>query len=267
MYDCIVIGKGPCGISCAIYLKRFNYNVLVIGKDFGSLEKANLIENYYGVGKVKGIDLANNGVKQAEDLGIEVLSEEVIKIDGLSVETNKATYQTKSIFLATGRNKLVEIEGIDDKYVSYCAICDGFFYRNKKIAIIGSGAYMKSELDILKQFTNDITIFSDGKGNVENAINGKIERLFYDDKKNIVVDGNIYSFDGIFIANEATGANLSKHLGIIMKNNLIVTNDFMTNIRGIFAGGDATLGISQVAKAVSDGASASFYINKFLKEE
>ena len=81
MFDTIIIGNGPAGISAAIYLKRFNYNPLVIAKDNGALGKSSYIDNYYGISHIKGTDLIDAGVKQARELGIEVLNDEVLSIE------------------------------------------------------------------------------------------------------------------------------------------------------------------------------------------
>ena len=167
MYDVIIIGQGPAGISCAIYLKRYNLNPLVIAKDYGALEVNSMIENYYGIKSIDGQELIKSGIDQAKELGIDIINEEVINIEtypSFEVVTAKNKYQTKSIFLATGKSRskiyakgFKELEG---KGISYCATCDGFFYRKKRIGIIGSGDYMLSELDVLRNFTNDIIIFS-----------------------------------------------------------------------------------------------------------
>lgn len=269
MYDCIIIGKGPAGISAAIYLKRLNYNVLVIGRDFGSLAKAEKIENYYGFESISGIDLANLGVKQANRLGIDVLTEEVIEITDLTIKTNKNTYTAKSIFLATGLSTNPNIKGIDKANVSFCAICDGFFYRNKKLAIIGSGDLMIHEKSILENFTKDITIFTNNNdASYDNQVSGVIEGIsILDDKKIISVNNKKYEFDQVFIAIKSDSNSLAKHMGLIMKDNKIVVDNYKTNIKGVFAGGDITLGFNQVSRAVADGANASIAINKFLKSE
>ena len=268
MYDCIIIGKGPAGISCAIYLKRFNKNVLVIGKDYGSLGRASVIENYYGVGKISGFDLAKKGEEEAINLGIEVVTDEVIEIDGLTVKTKDNTYDAKSIFLATGKSNKVNILGINVCQVSYCATCDGFFFRKKKIALIGSGEYMLHELDVLKNFTSDITVFTNTNDSTE-FVSGKITKLYTKDGKKVIeVNNNAYEFDGIFIAANNDSLSISKHLGLLMdENNKIIVENYKTNISGIFAGGDAIDGLDQVSTSVSDGAKAAIEINKFLKEE
>ena len=269
MYDCIVIGKGPAGISCAIYLKRFNKNVLVIGKDFGSLEKAKSIDNYYAVEKISGLELAKKGVEQAINLGIEVITDEVLEIDNLTVKTKTKEYETKSIFLATGKSNKANINGINDCPVSFCATCDGFFFRKKKLALIGHGDFMEHELDVLKNFTSDITIFSNENSNYNNSVNGKIEKLFVNnDKKCIFVNNETYEFDGIFVATNNDSLAIAKHMGLLTdKDNKFEVDNYKTNIKGIFAGGDAISGLDQVSTSVSDGAKAAVEINKFLKEE
>ena len=99
MLDCIIIGMGPCGISCATYLKRANKDVLVIGKDLGALSKASEIENYYAVGKISGEKLATKGLKEAISLGINCLHDEVLAIEyldnGYKVITKKNSYESK----------------------------------------------------------------------------------------------------------------------------------------------------------------------------
>ena len=259
MYDCIVIGKGPSGISCAIYLKRFNKNVLVIGKDYGSLGRAKVIDNYYGVESISGLELAKKGEEQAKNLGIEVITDEVLEIEDLTIKTKNNSYQAKSIYLATGKANNANIPGINDVVVSYCAICDGFFYRKKKIALIGSGDYLNHELEVLKNFTSDITVY-------DNLTDLKLKSVF--GKKVVISKGIEEIFDGIFIALNNDSLAISKHLGILMDdNNKFITDNFKTNIKGIFAGGDSITGLDQVSTAVSDGAKAAIEINKFLKEE
>lgn len=280
IYDAIVVGFGPAGISCAIYLKRFNRDVLVIGKDYGALENDSYIDNYYGINHIKGSDLIDKGILQAKELGIEVIKDEVLEINqGLefSVECKDHIYKSKTIFLATGKTRSrVKIENIDiyeGKGISYCAICDGFIYRGKKIGIIGSGEYMKKELETLSRFSKDITVFTNGeKTDVENypVINEEILSFFGDKKlKGLKTINSEYELDGVFIAvGSANTLSFAKHIGLIIdeKNNLEVDN-YQTNIEGIFAGGDAIGGLLQIVKAASDGAHAALEINKYLKNK
>ena len=277
IYDSIIIGKGPAGISAAIYLKRYGHNPLVIGKDGGALEKAHLIENYYGIESITGNDLIESGINQAKRLGIEVLTEEVVDIsffDNLTVTTKENVYQAKTIVLALGasRNRYVKA----DKYegVSYCATCDGFFYRKKRLALIGNSSYMKHELEVLENISKDITIFTDGlELEVEvnpdiKVITDKITDIQGDERiRTIIAGDNVVDIDGAFIAKgNASGFTIAKHLGIALDNNsIVVDGDYMTNIPGIFACGDIIGGLLQVSKAVSDGALCASGVNKFLK--
>ena len=277
IYDSIIIGKGPAGISAAIYLKRYGYNPLVIGKDGGALEKAHLIENYYGIESITGNDLIESGINQAKRLGIEVLTEEVIDIsffDNLTITTKDNVYQAKTIVLALGasRNRYVKADKFEG--VSYCATCDGFFYRKKKLALIGNGSYMKHELEVLENISKDMTIFTDGlplevEVNPEiKVITDKITDIIGDERIRTIVAGDErVDIDGAFIAKgNASGFTIAKHLGIALDNNsIIVDKDYMTNIPGIFACGDIIGGLLQVSKAVSDGAQCATGVNKFLK--
>lgn len=147
MYDIIIIGAGPAGISAALYAKRANSNILVLYNESTSLSKAEKIDNYYGFpGGITGEDLYENGIKQAEKLGIEIKKKEVIQIENLgntfNVKTENGNYEAKSIILSTGNKKVrPNIKGVKEfegKGISYCAICDAFFYRKKNVAVIGN---------------------------------------------------------------------------------------------------------------------------------
>lgn len=147
MYDVIVIGAGPAGISASLYAKRANLKVLILYHGETALEKAEMIDNYYGFpGGITGKELYESGIKQAEELEIEIEETEVIQLENLgktfNVKTTDKIYETKSIILSTGNKKLKpNIPGInkfEGKGISYCAICDAFFYRKKNVAIIGN---------------------------------------------------------------------------------------------------------------------------------
>ena len=154
MRDVIIIGKGPAGISAAIYLKRGNLDVLVVGKDKGSLQKAEAIENYFGFPEaISGSELLDRGVKQAERLGVEILTDEVVGIkqeETFILQTSNSELETRSILIATGMSrtglKVKGFETLSGKGISFCAVCDGFFYKGKSLAVIGNGDYAASEM-------------------------------------------------------------------------------------------------------------------------
>jgi thioredoxin reductase (NADPH) len=281
MYDSIVIGQGPAGVTCAIYLKRYNLNPLVIGKDFGALETKTVIDNYYGIAHIDGKELIQKGINQAKDLGIEFYNDEVISLDifdGLKVICKNKTFETKSIFIATGkeRTKLIlpNLKNFEGKGISYCATCDGFFYKKKRIGIVGDGAYMLSELEVLKKFSDDVFVFTNGKDlEVDNTktYKEKIKDVYGSDTLQGVelIDGTKVDLDGLFIAVGSAGAlSFGKHLGLELddKSNIVVKN-YMTNIDGIFAGGDAIGGLLQVSKATGDGAQAALMIKNYLQKK
>ncbi len=282
MLDCVVIGMGPAGIASSIYLTRYGLDVLVIGKDLGALTMAKEIENYYAHEKISGKELAMKGLKSAIDLGVKVVHDEVISIDflssGYSVKTTKQEYETKTIMIATGkvRNSFPLAKKYEGKGVSYCATCDGFFYKKKKIGIVGYNEFMLHELNYLLPLTSDITVFTNGNElSVEIPegiilVKDKITALDGNNLLDTVICGdNKYSVDGLFIALGSQNAfTLAKHLGLEIKdNNLVVDENFMTNIPGIFAGGDVIGGLLQVVKAASDGAIAANSINKYIREQ
>lgn len=281
MYDTIVIGRGPAGISCAVYLKRYNLNPLIIAKDNGALAEASSIENYYGFKNIPGNELAEIGIAQAKALDIPMVDAEVVNIEYVGhyvVSTPTQSYEAKSVFLAMGKKKAVlpikNRNKFDGVGVSYCAICDGFFFRGKKIGLVGSGAYMEQEYSVLKNFSQDLTIFTNGEelnNEFPNAkiVKEKITDLVGDDRLSSVLCGeNSYDIDGLFIAlGTQSGMSLAYHLGIALddKGNLKVDSNYQTNIPGVFAGGDVIGGFLQVAKATSDGAIASLSIKKYLE--
>lgn len=284
MFDAIVIGKGPAGISAAIYLARANRKVLVIGKGIGALEKADKVDNYYGfTHTISGEELSNQGIQQAKRLGIEIINDEVTsikKVNAFTVKTPNNTYHAKSVFLASGKQRTgVKVKGFREfqgKGISFCAVCDGFFYRDKELALIGSGDYAAHEYEQLRSFTKNITVFTDGNKDISklfpsdaNIVYDKITEIIGDVKAEGILTSNdkSYSVDGIFVAIGTAGAtNFAKTLGIIVdKDNIVVDENFMTNLDGLFAGGDCIGGLAQIAKSVSDGAIAATNMIRYIK--
>ena len=281
MYDVIILGAGPAGISASLYTKRANLKTLILYNDKSGLEKASLIENYYGFKNgITGEELYNTGIEQAKNIGVEVLKEEVVKIENniehFNVVTTRNEYQAKNLILATGnkknRPKIKGIEKFEGKGVSYCAICDGFFYRNRSVAVLGSGNYAISETNELINIADNITILTNGKEAPEfRADNVKvdtkeIEEIDGEDKVEEVKfkDGTTIKTDGIFVAEGVAGSSeFAKKLGIITQKDKIVVNENMeTNIKGIYACGDCTGGLLQVSKAVYEGAKAGLEVIK-----
>ncbi len=287
MYDVIIIGKGPAGISASLYIKRANLSVLIIGKDEGALKKAQKVENYYGI-VGSGEDILKAGEKQAIDLSIEILTEEVLSIDynknfivTTTSKRNNTEYEAKSVIIATGVNRpLPYIKGLkefENKGISYCAICDAFFYKGKNVAVLGSGQYALHEAKYLQNIANKVYILTNGQNN-KLEIDDNIE-ICEDDIEEILGDDTIKAIkfknnseiqiDGLFIANGvASSVDLAKKIGAKTESNRIIVDEKMqTTIKGLYSAGDCTGGLLQISKAVYEGAKAGTEIIKFLKEE
>jgi len=284
LYDSIIIGKGPAGITAAIYLKRAKFNCLVIGKDEGNLARADKIENYYGVKEnITGLELINKGIEQAKELDVEITDEEVISIEDngiFKVKTRDNMYESKSIVIATGVNRkkpiIKGIKEFEGKGISYCAICDAFFYKNKDVAILGNGDYALNEAKELLPIVNSITVLTNGKELVQNrdiTVNEVTKEIkaFNGDRyiENVeFVDNTKMNIDGIFIAEGiASSTDLARRLGVITdKEHILVNDDMETNVKNVYAAGDCTGGILQIPKAVYQGMAAGLSIIRNFRE-
>lgn len=237
MYDVIIIGAGPAGISASLYTKRANLETLILYQEESALEKTNRIENYYGFADgIHGKHLYEVGIQQARNLGVKLQQEEVISIQriesGFAIQTQKSQYVARSVILATGNKKnqpnIKNIEKYEGIGVSYCAICDGFFYRNKKIAVIGSGQYAISEMNELVNIASHITLLTNGQKLPE--FRSKQENVTIDTKEIEAIqgekkvegiqfkDGTFLQTDGVFVAQGVAGSmEFAKKLGIITR--------------------------------------------------
>lgn len=283
MIDLIIIGAGPAGISASLYAKRSNINVLILYKGESNLEKAEKIDNYYGFENgISGTDLYNIGIKQAKNIGVKVKEEEVIHIEqianGFEITTTENSYESKALIIATGNKKIrPNISGITEyegKGVSYCAVCDGFFYKNKNVVVIGNGEFAINEANILKNIANDVKILTDGLEILQDSdievYKGKIREIKGGLRVQEIVfeDNSILEVDGVFIAlGEAGGADFAKKIGVITNNDNIVVDDKMqTNVKGLLACGNTNGGLLQVSKAVYEGAIAGLTASNYLKK-
>ena len=281
IYDVIIIGAGPAGISAGLYTQRANKKTLIIYNEKSSLEKANKIENYYGFPNgISGKELYQNGIMQAKNLGIELKKEEVIKIEKIKetfeVSTSNRKYISRNVILATGNKKNTpDIKGIKElegKGISYCAICDGFFYRGKDVAVLGSGDYAISEVNDLLNVANKITILTNKKKvpdfraeNVKVETRGVIAVKGENQLESIELeDGTKLEVDGLFVAQGVAGStDFARKLGALVKDNKIVVSDKMeTTIQGLYACGDCVGGIYQIAKAINEGMIAGMNVKK-----
>jgi thioredoxin reductase (NADPH) len=283
MYDVLIVGGGPAGISAAVYLQRFKRNIIVIAKDHGALGSTTHIENYYGFeNPITGKELVEAGFAQARRLGVNIHeNEEVLSINGsgpFNIKTNGGEYLTKTVLLTTGMNRPnLRVKGfttLQGKGISFCGICDGFLYRNKKIGILGAGDFMAEELEVLRNFSNNLTVFTNGESlsvsthEYPVVTEPLVELLGVDSLTGVKTQAKTYDLDALFIAaGTPSASDFAVRMGAFVnqKNEIEVDPNFSTNIAGLYAAGDCIGGLLQISKAVSDGAQAALAINKYLK--
>ncbi|CAM4277164.1 NAD(P)/FAD-dependent oxidoreductase [Erysipelothrix inopinata] len=283
--DALIIGKGPAGIQASVYLKRGNVDPIVIGKGYGASEQAEVIDNFYGFTSIGGVELIERGIEQARSLGIDVVDDEVTSIsfdgEGYVVTTINEEYRAMSLMLATGSHRNVprirKIRNYAGKGVSYCAVCDAFFYRNKTVAVVGSAEYAAHEASELVEIVDKVYVLTNGE-----ALSGTFdERCVIIDKKVKSVYGNekvegvefedqsTLELEGLFVAiGSATSTDLANKLGVYVENGRIVVNAEMeTNLPGLYAAGDCTPGVQQIARAVSDGCVGGMNMISYIRNK
>lgn len=283
----IIIGAGPSGVSAALYTTRANIDTTVIFNGYGALEKAHTIENYYGLTQnLSGKELFNTGIKQIEELGAKVIKEEVLSISWdkeFIVTTTMGKYYSDALLLSTGAQRstpnIDNLSAFEGKGVSYCAVCDGFFFRGKDVCVIGNSNYALHEAKELIPLARHIYLLTDGKDiAIDEEIDEKIEvitkpinKIEGDDvaEKIEFNDNSSIDVSGIFIATGNAGSSqLALKIGVLTeKNKILVNEDMSTNIPGVFASGDCVGGLLQISKAVADGALAATNIIKYLREK
>lgn len=301
LYDILIIGAGPAGMTAGIYAKRANLKVAMMEKYVpgGQIVDTAEIENYTGFQKMSGYELATSMLNHTESLGVELIYDEVIEVkDEGSIKkviTPNTTYETKVVIIASGavpRRLGVENEdALANKGISWCAICDGPMYKGKDLIVIGGGNSGVEEAAYLATLANKVTVIQDlghltadkkaqeilfSKENVSFKYNSKVNKFLMTDDFNmkgaeiIDKDGNkeeVYA-DGVF---EYIGlipvTDFVKDLGITNKFGNIVVNERMeTSIKGIYSAGDVNQKeIRQVVTATSDGAIAVQSALKYLE--
>lgn len=300
LYDLIIVGSGPAGLSAAIYAQRADLKTLVIEKNYisgGQISQTYEVDNYPGLPGITGFDLADKFHAHAETLGASFLTEEIVSIskDGKNwrLQGKKDQYRTKTVLAAGGaQHRRLGIPGEEEftgSGVSYCATCDGAFYRNLTVAVIGGGDVAVEDAIFLARICKKVYLFHRRDElraakilqkklmelpNVEIVWNKIPDEIVGSDKvEQIYVSDTItgeqfdYSVDGVFIA-----------IGIVPESEvfreiadtdeqgyLIADESGITSTPGIFAAGDIrTKQLRQVVTAAADGANAVTSIERYL---
>lgn len=297
MYDIIIIGCGPAGMTAGIYAARANRKVLIIEKETigGQISSSPLVENYPGYKEISGSELANNMFEQVTALGVNVELDEVKKIEPGKIKkviTLDNVYEAKAVIIATGsRYKLLGLkneENLIGNGIHFCVACDGAFFKDKTVAVIGGGnsavinAITLSDIckkvyviQIIDKLTAESTLVEKlkDKENVEIILNAKVTELIGEDnlqaiKVNVLDDVKEIRLDGMFISIGLTPqSDFVKDLLPINKYGYIESNNCVTEKDGIFVAGDCRdKQIRQLTVATSDGTTAALnaieYLNK-----
>lgn len=298
MFDIIIIGGGPAGLTAAIYALRAGKSVLVFEKDGfgGQMTHSPKIENYPGFEQISGNELADKMVEQALALGAEVEIDEVTRIaDGSPkrVFTENREFEAKAVILAAGaKHRLLGVPG-EEEYIgngiSFCAVCDGAFYEGKDVAVIGGGNSALQETVLLSDLCNSVTViqnleFLTGEDKLQKAIaerknvsvilGSTVKKFFGGEEFGGLVIHNEKSgeeremnFDGAFVAIGLAPDNAPvKQLTAIDRVGYVVSDErCLTDCAGVFAAGDCrTKGIRQIATAVADGAVAALSACRYI---
>jgi len=295
-FDLVVVGGGCAGYPASMYAKRFNLKVLVITSLRGGLiTTTHLVENWPGVNSFSGGDLAKSLEDQAIFNGVEIVDDTVLEIkkneDGtfeVKTEFNELTLNSKTILLATGSSHrhlgLDQEKKLSGKGVSYCATCDGGFFKNKEVVIVGGSDSAVQEAMVLASVCSKVTMLvrSELKGepinnervkkleNVEVKLGVEIKDILGEDRVEgiILKNGEELKCSGVFIAVGLLPQNkLAKDLQVELnkKGEIITDKNQITNVKGVYAAGDVTdTHFKQGIVAASEGATASNSVFEYI---
>lgn len=299
IYDLIIIGGGPAGLSCAIYAARANLNVLIIeeSQDGGKLSKISQIDNYPGIKSISGFELANQLVEHVKQYNVPIINSKVVRIDNKNVITsNNEIYSGKAILIATGsKQRKLDLENADKfegNGISYCATCDGFFFRNKQVVVIGNNNQALQESLYLSSLVSKLIIVN--RNEILNADDNLIDSVTNNEKITIINNAiatnliiNEEKITGLTIKDIKTNQNTNiECVGIFPyisfnpstdfvdssilddKGYIITDVNMVTKIDGIFAAGDCIQKqLRQIVTACADGAIAASSIIKYIKSK
>lgn len=293
MNDIIIIGAGPAGMTSAIYAKRAGYNPLVLEKNTygGQIINSSEVANYPGIKKIDGYTFATKIYEQLKELEIEVKHEEVINIKKndktINVITNKNEYECKSVIIATGLTKrklnIENEEKLIGKGISYCATCDGAFFKENDVAVVGGGNTALEDAIFLSNYCKHVYLINrtenfkaekslldsfKQKNNTEIITSANVKKLVGKEKlEKIELDnGKILNISGLFIA---IGQIPNCNFDVVEKENGFIKSneECTTNIPGIFVAGDIrNKSVRQIVTSVSDGAVAAINAVKYIEK-
>jgi len=281
MYDCIIIGTGAAGISAALTLKALKINCLWLGSKALSLKirKAEKIANYPGLIEVSGRDMQAVFLRQIEAGGITITEGKATGIyngeSGFTVLCGTQSYEGRAIILATGVEAFKPVKGESEflgRGVSYCAVCDGFLYKDKTIAVYAESGEEAPDVELLSRYAAKILLFcpKEVKISVPNAerLGAVISEIGGDMRARwISYPGGRAEVDGVFMLKQSFGPETLLH-GLKTESGAVcVDREMATSVAGVFAAGDITGRPYQYAKAVGEGNVCAYSVNAFLRAD
>ena len=284
MPNIVIIGSGPAGVSAALYAARAGVETTVLTKGPGALDRAELIQNYYGFAEpISGAELERRGIEGAKALGVQFVTTEAVGLtytDKLTVETLAGDFPADAVILATGASRAAPhipgLAGLEGHGVSYCATCDAFFYRGRDVAVLGSGEYALHEVQALLPVVKSVTLLTNGSPLTASfppevtVCPEKVNAILGEERVSGVElsGGKTVALSGVFVALGVAGSTaLARKLGAEVDGNRILVDKHMqTTLPGLYAAGDCTGGLLQVAKAVYEGALAGTEAAKALRK-
>lgn len=298
IYDTIIIGGGPAGLCAAIYLLRANKKVLLFESETlgGAITKSDIVENYPGISEISGLELGSNMASQAKNLGLEIIMQKVLALtkekDIFSVSVKNNKYYAKTIVYATGtRPRMLDCKGAESfigKGVSTCATCDGFFFKNKSVLVVGGGNTALTDALYLSNICSHVYVSYrrdnlrgeplkikrlKSKENVTILYNSIVKEIIGRDvieKVSLTVDDTPKEINvsGVFVAiGSIPNTELIKDLVTLDQNGYALSNyQLETTVPGLYVAGDVReKNVRQLTTAVSDGTIVSKEILDYLE--
>lgn len=298
IYDTIIVGSGVAGMTAGIYLKRAGKNVLILEKSTigGQIASSPLVENYPGYKNISGAELVNNMYEQVDALGINIELEEVTKIIPGKIKkviTDSNEYETKSIIIASGSHyRLLGLDREEDfigNGIHFCVACDGSFYKDKIVTVVGGGNSGVINATMLSDIASKVYLIQNlssltaekslvdrllSKDNVKVIYNAKVTKYIGDDhlEKIVILENDKekeLTTDGVFLSiGLVPETAFVKDILTLNKFNYIESNGSITDIDGIFVGGDCRdKKVRQLTVATSDGTIAALDAIEYLNNQ
>lgn len=295
MYDVIIVGGGPAGLTAGIYLARAGYKCAIFERETigGQIASSPLVENYPGYKKISGSELADNLYEQVDELGVDILIENVLKVEQGKVISEEGEYTSKAIILATGAK--YRTLGLDSEVdyigsgIHFCVSCDGAFYKDKVTCVVGGSNSACGNALYLSNISSKVYLIYRGK-------KLKCDKILYDKIMNtpnieVMYDSNLIKYNGdgeitsidvdvngkvkniplsaVFLAiGLDASTSLANGLLDMDESEYFISNNTKTKVEGVFVAGDCvSKNVRQLTTAVNDGTVAAYSVMDYLREK